>query len=252
MGWLPYICLAFVLSVFIPVRAQDREFEWSGDSLLFIGWQVESIPERTFEDSPVLRRVIFRTGPEGQVSKLRSVGEYAFSLCPSLESISFPDSVRDIAPGVFYGCVSLKKVSLPEGVKRIPSHAFAYCESLAAIRIPESVTHIGNNAFSRCSSLEEIVIPDSVIMLESYAFSDCSSLRYARLPANPSMLGELIFSGCISLEVLEEPSSVPPEFDCASFIFEPDETVLYRKVKLIVPPESVGLYRVSPGWKLFY
>lgn len=95
-------------------------------------------------------------------------------------------------------------------------------------------------------------MPSSVRQLEAYAFSECTSLRRAKLPGNSAELGELIFDGCRALEVLEEPSAVPPKFECASTIFDPEEGAMYRKCRLVVSAASEDRYRFAPGWNLFY
>ncbi len=186
-------------------------------------------------------------------AEVETLEEEAYRDRTDIEEVSFaPGSQIKVLPtGVFRGCSALKRIDLPPSLERIGAHAFAYCSSLEEIAFPESLRRIGNNAFSLCSSLREAWIPDSVTELESYTFSDCSSLVKARMPKNPSLLGELIFSGCEALGILEEPSPTPPVFDCASFIFEPEETEAYSRCRLLVPPSSVGEYRKAPGWELF-
>ena len=88
--------------------------------------------------------------------------------------------------------------------------------------------------------------------LESYAFSECVSLESAVMPANRNMLGELIFSGCRNLSRLTVMSPVPPTFDCNSFIFEPDETELYKNCRLLVPEGKEAAYKSARGWCLFF
>ena len=64
------------------------------------------------------------------------IGDYAFSNCSSLTSITMGDSVTSIG-----------------------DYAFSNCSSLTSITIPNSVTTIGSSAFSGCSSLESITLP---------------------------------------------------------------------------------------------
>lgn len=193
------------------------------DSVLIIGPLTDSLEEEMFRDREDIREVRFDGASEIKI---------------------FPT-------GIFRGCTNLRRILLPKNLERLGAHSFAYCTSLEEVSMPAVLRRIGNNAFSRCVSLREVSVPDSVVELESYAFSDCFSLRRAKLPANDSMLGELIFSGCENLELLEEPSEVPPPFDCASFIFEPEETEMYRRCRLKVKPEAQGSYASAPGWILF-
>ena len=180
------------------------------------------------------------------------IPDYAFYCMPQLRQIDIPQSVKKIGRYAFAWGENLDKVTLPSRLEDIGAHAFAYCSSLREINFPSTLRHIGNNAFSRCSSLTEVSLPSGITELESYAFSDCVSLLRATLPANRSLLGELIFSGCTSLRDLTCMSPVPPEFDCRSFIFEPDETGLYRQCRLHVPGKSEDAYRSAHGWNLFF
>ncbi len=105
-----------------------------------------------------------------------SIGEYAFSDCDNLASITIPDSVTSIGEKAFFWCENLASVNIGNSVTSIGRAAFYDCSSLASITIPEGVTSIGVNAFSGCSSLASITIPDSVTSIGEYAFSDCNNL----------------------------------------------------------------------------
>ncbi len=204
------------------------------------------IPEQAHMGDTTLRSI---TIP----ADVTSIGELAYAGCSNLERIEFaPGSrLKEIGRSAFAGCTALKEIVLPGGLKKLAPHAFAYCFSLQSAKLPAGLQSIGNNAFSECRSLTEAIVPNSVTLLESYAFSGCISLRRAVLPANPSLLGELIFSGCSSLEEIVELSATPPEFDCKSFIFEPDEDSLYRQCTLLVTPGKEESYREAHGWKMF-
>lgn len=267
--------LCVIATLFTPdLAAQKAEFAvkvcgyTAGNTVATVPASVKSIPEMAFADCSSLKEIRFAPG-----ARVASIGANAFLGCKALERIALPSSVLTLGEGCFRECAALKKLVIPAGVKKLPrfmcewdealeevilpaglkdigSHAFAYCSSLKKISIPSGVTHIGSNVFSFCTSLREMEIPDSVKELESYAFSECTSLERVKLPANPSMLGELIFSGCRSLELIREPSTVPPTFDCNSFLFEPDEAWLYDECSLEVPVGSVNAYREAHGWNL--
>ena len=66
----------------------------------------------------------------GQDFAVTSIGDYAFSYCISLISLTIPDSVTSIG-----------------------GDAFIYCVHLAFITISDNVTFIGDYAFGNCSSL---------------------------------------------------------------------------------------------------
>ena len=106
-----------------------------------------------------------------------SIGNYAFTYCVSLTSITIPDSVTSIGYYAFFYCSSLTSITISDSVTSIGNYAFFYCRSLTSITIPDSVTSIGSYAFSECRSLTSITIPDSVTSIGRYAFENCSSLK---------------------------------------------------------------------------
>ena len=68
-----------------------------------------------------------------------SIGDYAFSYCTSLTSITIPDSVTSIGEG-----------------------AFLFCTGLTSITIPDSVTSIGYAAFGNCTGLTSVTFEGTV------------------------------------------------------------------------------------------
>ncbi len=105
-----------------------------------------------------------------------SIGNYAFSDCDSLTSVTIPDSVMSIGNSAFFGCDSLTSVTIPDSVTSIGYGAFSGCTSLTSVAIPDSVTSIRGSAFFDCSSLTSVTIPDSVTSIRDDAFGYCSSL----------------------------------------------------------------------------
>ena len=116
-----------------------------------------------------------------------SIGNYAFTYCVSLTSITIPDSVTSIGYYAFFYCKSLTSITIPDSVTSIGNYAFFYCRNLTSITIPDSVTSIGNDAFSNCRSLTSITIPDSVTSIGNDAFYGCSSLQTISLSCKSSL-----------------------------------------------------------------
>ena len=108
--------------------------------------------------------------------EVTSIGEYAFSSCYGLTSITIPNSVTNIGEGAFDGCYGLTSITIPNSVTSIGDWAFSGCSSLTSITIPNSVTSIGERALGHCSSLTSITSPNSVTSIGEYAFCYCYGL----------------------------------------------------------------------------
>ena len=120
-----------------------------------------------------------------------SIGDYAFSGCSGLTSVTIGNGVTSIGKYAFSGCIGLTSITIPDSVTSIGHYAFPNCSGLTSITIPNSVTSIGNSAFSSCSSLTSITIPDSVTSIGTSAFDDCSGLTSIHIGAGIKAVGWL-------------------------------------------------------------
>ncbi|MBP3227451.1 MAG: leucine-rich repeat domain-containing protein [Bacteroidaceae bacterium] len=68
-----------------------------------------------------------------------SIGDFAFSVCSSLTSITIPSSVTTIGYGAFVKCSGLTSVNIPTSVTSIGNAAFSYCTALADIYAQRAV-----------------------------------------------------------------------------------------------------------------
>ena len=128
-----------------------------------------------------------------------SIGDYAFSNCRFLRSITIPDSVTTIGDGSFDCCSALTSVSIPDSVTSIGDYAFDSCYSLMSVSIPDSVTSIGQQAFDGCSSLTSITIPEGVTAIEHTTFYTCTALTSVTIPESVTSIAGDAFGSCRKL-----------------------------------------------------
>ena len=144
-------------------------------------------------------------------SRITAIDWEAFCDCTSLQSITLPDTLRDIGDNCFSGCTSLTSIAIPEGVTRLGSSTwhgvFADCTSLKSVQLPSTLTHLGQGCFRNCTSLQQISLPDTVVSVDSSTFAG-SGLTSISLPEGLTKLSYHMFEGCTSLKTVHMSSNV--------------------------------------------
>ena len=84
---------------------------------------------------------------EGADYPVTVIGDFAFSYCSALQSITLPEGVQSIGDNAFQSCTALQSVTLPESLENIAYGAFLHCSALQSITLPERLQTIGNYAF---------------------------------------------------------------------------------------------------------
>lgn len=142
------------------------------------------------------------TGAGGDVvipDGVTSIGDWAFSRCEGLTSVTMPDSVTSIEDHAFCECTSLTSIVIPNGVTTIGDYMFHSCKSLTSVTIPDSVTSIGSGVWNSCERLTSVKIPDSLNSIGNWAFACCKSLTSIMIPKRVINIVEAAFWGCESL-----------------------------------------------------
>ena len=128
------------------------------------------------------------------------IGDYAFSGCSSLTSLTLPSSVTSIGGHAFELCSGLTSLTLPSSVTSIGEFAFRYCRGLTSLTIPSGVTTIDYYAFADCSGLTSLTLPSGVTWIGGYAFAWCSGLTSLTLPSSVTSIGGHAFERCNNLK----------------------------------------------------
>ena len=140
--------------------------------------------------------------------QVTALGEYAFSGCSSLTSVSLPNGFTTISQSMFRGCSSLPAIDLPGTVTTIGQYAFYGCSQLQGIAIPAGVTSMGNEAFRNCTSLTTAIVAGNIGTLPEYTFAGCSSLQTVSLAGSITTIGSRAFDGCSQLRDITLPSGL--------------------------------------------
>ena len=154
--------------------------------------------------------------PHDKIDNITSIGERAFSSCPSLRTLQNLPKLTNIGPSAFANCKRLTNIEIPDSVTSIGDSAFSGCSGLTSITIPGSVTSIGERAFYGCTGLTSITVSEN-----NSAYSSVDGILYdknktkiihvpkaikgATIPDSVKSIKEGAFAGCSSLESITIP-----------------------------------------------
>lgn len=130
-----------------------------------------------------------------------------------LETVSLPNTIKEIREAAFQRCFSLTNINLPKSLKILGNYSFSGCKKIRKITIPASIEEIGINPF--CNSLnlkslsrrfvvndgmlidtqthtliaytgtaEDIIIPSSVTTIGENAFCCCKTIKHVTIGDN--------------------------------------------------------------------
>ena len=174
------------------------------------------------------------------------IGDYAFTGCDGITSVSIPGNVTTIGEWAFYKCKGITSVTIPNSVTAIGEVAFAYCKGITSVSIPSSITTIEQRTFEGCSALKSITLPNSIQEIGNEVFYCCYDLSEIDIPSSVTTIGKKILWECISLKTVtvhwDTPLAVPDN------AFDGINTA---NVTLKVPAGKEDAYRAAAVWKDF-
>ena len=212
--------------------------------------------------------------------KLTKLNSSMFSGCSSLSGISIPANLKSISDNTFDGCTSLSTLIIENDTDTLAlgnngkSPLFADCpldsvyvgthisyktssdysyspfyrnKTLRAVCLGDNVSKVYDNEFYGCTGLKKAIIGEGVTKIGNYAFSGCSSMKSFLFGKNVQTIGDEAFSDCTALTRLISHSATPPT--CGT---EALDDINKWNCTLIVPKESLTLYRNAEQWKEFF
>jgi hypothetical protein len=213
---------------------------------------------------------------------MKSIGEYAFSYCNHLNSITvvprntvysdidgvlfnkgktvliqypegksqtnyvIPESVKRIRELAFDSCENLTSITIPESVQSIGECAFRCCGKLTALTIPKGMKRIGKSAFSYSDVLTSITISESVQSIGMCAFNGCRNLASITIPESVKTISKWAFEDCELLKDVIVRWDVPPKINRRVF-----KRALRDRVNLHIPAGTANAYRNDKIWGTF-
>jgi len=130
---------------------------------------------------------------------VKQVGFNLFENSPNLKTVKLPGSLSELTPFMFSGCKNLSRVSMPNVVAEFPEGLFMNCSLLEEVPFRTDIAYIGAKAFLGCSSLKNVVFPETVQIIEHQAFALCTGLESIVIGANISEIADDSFAGCTAL-----------------------------------------------------
>ena len=145
------------------------------------------------------------------------MGDYCFSGCTKISSLSLPSSVTQIGQYCFNDCIALESLQLSSSLIRLPSFFISGCKQLKSIIIPSSVETLGESCFGN-SFLESLTIPNTVTYVNGKFLDKNPNIKRIVYNANTASIPTYYennqriqvgcFNECLALESIEIKSPV--------------------------------------------
>ena len=168
---------------------------------------------------------------------LTELGEGAFSNCSELTSASFGGTIPTaLSDSLFSNCISLESATWLQynNIASIGNKTFHNCYSLNNVTLPNSLTSIGNQAFYSNYAMENITIPSGVTSIGTNAFENCTAMTFVNINSDEVSIGDNAFKGNTSLTAVTIDSS---GLTIGNNVFSGCTRLLKLTFTATVPPE---------------
>ena len=134
-----------------------------------------------------------------------------------IKDLVIPNRVTRVGNYAFSGCHGLTSVTIPDGVTTIGKYAFQWCKSLTSVTISNSVTSIEYSAFYACSVLSSVTIGSGIESIGFQAFAYCPELTDVYCYANnvPDTETNAFDSSSVETATLHVPASSVDAYNAA-------------------------------------
>lgn len=167
-----------------------------------------------------------RTNHEFEID--RTIGEYAFKDCSSLQTVVIPDGIGAIEREAFSGCEKLEDVTMPADAvycissSFVTTDTFYKCTGVKKIHYTKGKTGVmkdyvydeksGTLGAYAGRSLESVVMDDGIVNVGAYTFYNNSYLLNVKFPDSILTLSDSAFMKGISTTFYGKKDSVVEEY----------------------------------------
>lgn len=155
-----------------------------------------------FCDNDRIKSVVISEG-------ITSIGEFAFSFCNNLKTVTLPTSLKTIKRNGFMPHIDeyivhqnlygLTEITIPPKVTEIAKYAFSGT-AIKSVTIPSSVSTVGEMAFSECQKLETVRYSGKII--SDRMFVRCIKLKNFTITKSTTEIVGGCFNYCESLTLI--------------------------------------------------
>ncbi len=145
----------------------------------------------------------------GDTYYVTAIGDFAFSYCTGITSVTVPTTIVKIGAGAFQGCSKINTVlfQVPQ-LEEIGDAAFEGCATIGSITLPATLKKLGAWAFAGCTGLRSASIPENVEYIGKNTFMRCTSITVAAIKCPITEIPDGIFDHCTALVKVTLPDSI--------------------------------------------
>mgnify|MGYP001007420177 FL=1 len=234
----------------------ETDYQLSADGLTLVKWL-----------NPLTSGINMQA--DSRLREVNTIGEKAFKDCSRLQSVIFPDNLKEINTEAFAGTdlrtsvvfnsysdvvfgervfsnTRITSITLPK-TKELSAEIFANCTALKNITFAKT-GKIGRGAFKGCTAIEQIDLSQAeAIAIGAETFAGCKRLKRVvlSLTMNLKPIGDKAFANCESLENLTVLALYPPYFEGNPF-----QGISYPTVYVPATPDDlIDIYKRDSQWK---
>ena len=234
----------------------ETDYQLSADGLTLVKWL-----------NPLTSGINMQA--DSRLREVNTIGEKAFKDCSRLQSVIFPDNLKEINTEAFAGTdlrtsvvfnsysdvvfgervfsnTRITSITLPK-TKELSAEIFANCTALKNITFAKT-GKIGRGAFKGCTAIEQIDLSQAeAIAIGAETFAGCKRLKKVifSVTMNLKPIGDKAFANCESLENLTVLALYPPYFEGNPF-----QGISYPTVYVPATPDDlIDIYKRDSQWK---